>query len=86
MWLSFNAKKPFTILGRSWEISSDLEEHDDRLLFYGSGEPVVDWMVAKELIEVSIEEMGGTDKVLTFATRGLKEVMMEAKRRQRALK
>jgi hypothetical protein len=85
VWLSFKAKKPFTITGRSWEISSDLVKHDDRLLFYGSGEAVVDWMVAKELIEVSIKEMGGTQKVLTFDTHGLKEVMLEAQRRQRAL-
>jgi hypothetical protein len=86
VWLSFKAKKPFTITGRSWEISSHLVKHDDRLLFYGSGEAVVDWMVAKELIEVSIKEMGGTQKVLIFDTHGLKEVMLEAQRRQRALK
>ena len=84
--VSFKASKPFTITNRNTSEFLDYTKATDNLLFVGSTEEVVNWMIQKELIEVSIEEMGGTQKVFTFDTHGLKEVMLEAKRRQRALK
>lgn len=85
--LNFKAKKPFSITGRNINSYVDcIETNDGNLLFYWCNGVVVNWLVSKELVEVSIEEMGGTQKVFTFDTHGLKEVMLEAQRRQRALK
>lgn len=84
--VSFNAKKPFTLTNRSTVEFLHCSEEEDSLFFLGSQEAVVNWIISKELIEVSIEEMGGTFKKFTFDTHGLKEVMLEAQRRQRALK
>jgi hypothetical protein len=84
--VSFKASKPFTITNRSTSEFLDYKKATDSLLFVGSTEEVVNWIISKELIEVSIEEMGGIYKTFTFDTRGLREVMLEAQRRQRALK
>ncbi len=84
--LTFKAKKPFSIMDRSIKSYVDYFETDEgNLIFRYCNGSVVNWLVSKELIEVSIEEMGGTYKTFTFDTRGLKEVMLEAQKRQRAL-
>ena len=83
--VSFNAKKPFTITNRSTKEMLNYDKYKEGLIFIGRSEEVVNWIISKELIEVSIEEMGGTYKTFTFDTRGLKGVMLEAQKRQRAL-
>ena len=85
--LSFKAKKPFSITGRSIKSYVDyIETNAGNLVFHWCNGAVVNWLVSKEQVEVSIEEMGGTYKTFTFDTHGLKEAMLEAQRRQRALK
>ena len=85
--LTFHGKKPFSITGRSIKSYVGYGTTDHGLLsFKWCNGAVVNWLASKELVEVSIEEMGGTQKVFTFDTHGLKEVMLEAQRRQRALK
>ena len=84
--VSVYARKPFTLTGRSMSEFIDYAKYDSHLEFAESTEAVVNWMIPKELVEVSIEEMGGTSQTFTFDTHGLKEVMLEAQRRQRALK